>query len=390
VLLPALPLLALLLLTLLLGACGGGEDAPSAALTADRAANGNAASEPTDALAAAEPTAAEPTAAGAPAANGAQPPRSRTAVEAVSVQPEDFVVTGTYIGHLQPRERVELRSELDGVVERVLFDESQAVKQGSLLANISTEALRVRRDLAKAELKLAEATFVRESELNTRKLLSDAQLDQTRTRRDLARFALRLAEIELKKSLVTAPLDGTVKTRAVNVGEFLNKGQLIAEILDVRQVRAVIHVPEREVRFIQPGGPVGVTFDALPGARFDGAVRVVGLEADLKTRTFPVEVELDNRGGQLRAGMLARVEAPLQAYRDQVLVPRHAVLEREQGRYVYVAQDGAAVERRIETGASSGGNVQVLRGLAPGELLIVTGQQRLTPGEPVEVRQPAR
>ena len=135
---------------------------------------------------------------------------------------------------------------------------------------------------------------------------------------------------------------------------------------------------------------MSVTFDALPDARFDGTVRLVGLEADLKTRTFPVEVELDNSHGQLRAGMLARVEAPLREYQDQLLVPRHAVLEREQGRYVYVAQDGAAVERRIETGSSSGGNVQVLRGLEPGELLIVTGQQRLTPGEPVEVRPPAR
>jgi len=72
------------------------------------------------------------------------------------------------------------------------------------------------------------------------------------------------------------------------------------------------------------------------------------------------------------------------------MIPRYAVVQREQGQVVFVAQDGKAVERQIETGASSEGQLQVLKGLSPGELIVVTGQQKLTPGEPIEARPAAR
>lgn len=82
--------------------------------------------------------------------------------------------------------------------------------------------------------------------------------------------------------------------------------------------------------------------------------------------------------------MLARVNVALERYEKQLLVPRYAILERESGRIVFVAQDGKAQERPIEIGASADGQVQVLKGLTPGELLVVVGQQKLTPGEPVQ------
>lgn len=318
------------------------------------------------------------------AARQPAPDRTRTVVNVLRLQEQAFTLSATYIGHLLPRERVEMRSELDGVVERVQFDDGEPVQAGQLLANISTAQLRVRRDQARADLALASSTYERERSLHANKLLTDAQVEQSRTRRELAEYTLRLAEIELEKSSVNAPIAGTVKTRAVSRGEFVNKGQLIAEILDIGTVRALFNVPEREMRYLRPGRRVEVTLEALPGETFAGVVRLVGLEADLKTRTFPVEVEVDNAQARLRPGMLARVNVALERYEKQLLVPRYAILERENGRIVYVAQDGKAQERRIEIGASADGQVQVLKGLLPGELLIVVGQQKLTPGEPVQ------
>lgn len=313
----------------------------------------------------------------------------RTPVEVQEVRPRDFTLRATYIGYLLPEQRVQLRSEIEGVVERVLFDEGQQVRAEQLLVNISTRELTVRRDQAKAELTLARATYKRDRSLHAKRLVPDAQLEQSRTRRDQAVYALKLAELELEKSSVASPLDGTVKTRGVERGEFINKGQLIAEILDVSKVRALFNVPEREVRFLRPGRRVDVTFEALPDETDPGVVRLVGLEADTRTRTFPVEVELDNAHGRLRPGMLVRVRVALEHYADQLMVPRFAILERERERVVFVVQDGKARERLIRTGASSEGQVQVLDGLKSGDRVVVTGQQKLTPGEPVDPR-PAR
>lgn len=314
----------------------------------------------------------------------------RAVVEVKTLQPRDFTLTGTYVGYLVPNERVELRSEIEGVAESVRFDESDDVKRGQLLAEVSTAQLRVRRDQAKADLALAESNFKRESTLHAQKLLPDSQMEQTRTRLDQARLALKLAQIELNKSRVRSPINGTVKTRGVDPGEFLNKGQLVAEVLDVSKVRALLNVPEREVRHITPGRPVTVTFEALPDLERTGAVRTIGLEADLKSRTFPVEVELDNADRRLRPGMLARASVALQHFRNQVLVPRYAILEREQGPVVFVARDGIAEERPIKVGAGADGEVQVLSGLEPGEKLVVTGFQKLIPGEPIEVHRTGR
>jgi RND family efflux transporter MFP subunit len=373
-------LAALLALALLPVGCGRGEPVQGA-LTGDGKAAGAAgpAAQP-------EAGAAPP----APAAPAAVHGATRTPVETQAVQPQDFTLASTYIGYLLPEQRVELRSEIEGVAERVAFDEGQRVTAGQLLVNISTEEMTVRRDQAKADLALAQSTYLRDRSLHAKQLVTDAQLDQSRTRRDLADFALHLAQIQLGKSRVASPLAGTVKTRGVDPGEFLNKGQLIAEILDVSRLRALVSVPEREVRYLQPGRSVDVGIEALPGLSVPGRVRLVGLEADTQTRTFPVEVELDNAAGRLRPGMLARVRVALEQFHAQLMIPRYSILERERGRIVFVVQEGRAVERVIQTGASSEGKVQVLEGLSAGDQLVVTGQQRLTQGEPVDARPQAR
>lgn len=368
--------LVVLLAALLPAACDRKQDVKGAMTDSEQAAQ----------------TQAAPARAQATTPTGSPPAGTRTvtAVRVQKLKAQDFTLSATYIGYLLPQERVELRSEIEGAVERVLFDEGNRVMRGQLLTNIGTEQLQVRRNQAHADLSLAESNYLRDVNLHQKRLVTDAQLEQSRTRRDLARYGLELAEIELRKSQVTSPLGGVVKTRGINRGEFLNKGQLIAEILDISKVRARVDVPEREVRYLQIGRRVEVSFEALPGEKVTGSVRLVGLEADVKTRTFPVEVELNNSEARLRPGMLARVTVALEQYQNQLMIPRYAILERERGRVVFVAQDGKAVERNIETGASSEGQVQVLKGLSTGEQIVVVGQQKLTPGEPIDVRPSER
>lgn len=322
-----------------------------------------------------------------PTVPGALTADNRTFVEAMQVTERDFQVRAAYVGHLLPWERVVLRAEIEGVAEKVSFEESHRVANGEVLAHLSSAQREVQVGKARSDLKLAESAYNRVSDLYGKKLTPQAALDEAMNRRDVARYTLQLAEIELRKSMVKSPISGMIKERGVEPGEFLNKGQLIAEILDLSRLRVSFNVPEREFRFIAVGNPAKVTVDALPGRQFPGTVHRIGLEADLKSRTFEVEVALDNKGAILRPGMLSRVGMALAAHKAQLLVPRHAVLERENGRVLFLAQAGKAVERPITTGVSSGDEVQITGGLEAGEWVIVAGHRRLTPGEPIRMRR---
>ncbi len=306
-------------------------------------------------------------------------------VEVIRIRPQDFSLTATYIGHLLPWERVSLRAELDGMAESADFEEGDRVGPDKVLVNISTERLKVRRDLARSDHEFAKSKYLRDADLFKRSLIPSSRLDQTRNRRDVAKFTLRLAEIELEKSTVRSPISGIVKSKGVEPGEYVNKGQLLAEVLDISRLRARVDVPEGEIRHLARGKEVRLTLDALPGEEFSGIVKTVGLEADRSTRTFPVEVALENPRERLRPGMLTRVRVPLREYRNQVLIPRHAVLERERSRAVFVVRGGRALERTIRTGVASGGRLQVLDGLRSGDQVVVTGQQKLVHNEPVRI-----
>ena len=318
--------------------------------------------------------------------NASSLPRARGVnVEVMTLQPKDFTLTATYIGHLEPNQRVSLKSELEGLVEKVNFTEGQAVKANQVLVNISTKEQSVRRDQAGATLQLAKQNLTRDLELFDKNLIPQSKLDISTNTRDQARFSLQLAELGLRKSVVRTPLSGQVKIRNVDTGEFVNKGTLLAEILDISTVKAEVNVPEQDIRHMQTGRQVSVQVDALPDEVFTGRVQKLGVEADQASRSFPVEIAIANPKRALLPGMLARVKMRMGTYRNQILIPRHALLERSTGRVVYVARGNTAVEVSIETGANADGLMQVLQGLHAGDKLIVTGQQQLTTNDPITV-----
>jgi membrane fusion protein (multidrug efflux system) len=332
-----------------------------------------------------------PVSAAAQAAEAAAPPPlatpsvRRTNVEVLILAPQNLSVTSTYVGDLHPNERVVLRSEIDGLVERVLFDDGEAVKKGQLLANIATDQALVRRNQAKVNLELARATAERNQALFDKQLIPPQTLDDSRTALEVARLNVESAELEVRKSTIRSPIDGVVKTRHISAGEFAQKGGLIAEILDLNTLIAKIAVPEHEIVHFAKGKPMVVWLDALPGRMFPGAVSSIGPEADSKTRNFPVEVRVANTDGQLRAGMLARAKVDLISATRQIVIPRAAVLERERSRMVFVESGGLAKARTVALGAAVDDQVQVLAGLEAGERLIIAGQTRIRPDEPVLV-----
>ena len=118
---------------------------------------------------------------------------------------------------------------------------------------------------------------------------------------------------------------------------------------------------------------------------FSGEVKNIGLEADSNNRTFPVEIHVSNSERMLRPGMLARATFTKSIDDEQIVIPRHTILEKERGRVVYVFDQGKVFQRDIQVGLSQQDQVQVLQGLKNGELIVVEGQNKLSDGEEVNI-----
>ena len=311
--------------------------------------------------------------------------QKKTNVRIKQVNLESLSIQSTYVGYLLPNKRVLMRSEIDGVIEKIDFEEGDEITKGKRLVDISTKEHRLKLKIAITDSNLADINIKRDEKLAAQNLIPNAQLDQTKTRAESASLNKELAEISLNKSLISSPLKGTIKTRHIKVGEFVRKGDKLVEILDIDKIIVKVNIPEQEILSIQVGQNVEVALYIMEKKTFLGRVKNIGLEADSSNRTFPVEISVDNKERQLRAGMLARATFTKSVDQDQIVIPRHTVLERDQGRVVYVFEDGKAFRRDITIGLSQLDHVQVVQGLNKGELIVVEGHTKLTDGEEVNV-----
>ena len=311
--------------------------------------------------------------------------KKKTNVRLKEIEPGSLKIQTTYVGSLLPNQRVLMRSQIDGVIENINFEEGDEIAKEKRLIDISTKELQLKLKIAIADSNLADINIKRDEKLASSNLISSSQLDQTRTRAESARLNKELARISLKKSLISSPLDGTVKTRYVKVGEFVRKGDKLVEILDLSRVIVKVNIPELEILEIKIGQKVEVALYIMEEIIFSGEVKNIGLEADSNNRTFPVEIHVSNSERMLRPGMLARATFTKSIDDEQIVIPRHTILEKERGRVVYVFDKGKVFQRDIQVGLSQQDQVQVLQGLKKGELIVVEGHNKLSDEEEVNV-----
>ena len=311
--------------------------------------------------------------------------KKKTNVRLKEIKPETLKIQTTYVGSLLPNQRVLMRSQIDGVIENINFEEGDEITKEKKLIDISTKELQLKLKIAIADSNLADINIKRDEKLASSNLISSSQLDQTRTRAESARLNKELARISLKKSLISSPLDGTVKTRHVKVGEFVRKGDKLVEILDLSRVIVKVNIPELEILEIKIGQKVEIALYIMEEIIFSGEVKNIGLEADSNNRTFPVEIHVSNSERMLRPGMLARSTFTKSIDDEQIVIPRHTILEKERGRVVYVFDKGKVFQRDIQVGLSQKDQVQVIKGLKKGELIVVEGHNKLSDGEEVNV-----
>jgi len=329
-------------------------------------------------------SAARPPGAPGPGGSG-QPP---VAVVAAPVRLERLSFEIEALGTAHANESIEVTAKVANQVTAVRFAEGQQVRRGDVLVEL--DGAQARADLAVAEAALAESRsqYQRSRELYTTKVLSDAQIEQIEATYKANEARVAAARSRLGDTVVRAPFPGRVGLRRVSVGSLISPGTLITTLDDASTIKLDFTIPETFLAAVHPGLEIAARSVAYPDASFTGRVASVDSRVDPATRSVTVRALLPNPEGLLKPGMFINVRLSRGAV-DALLVPEHALVPEQGDVFVFVVQDGAAAKRRVRIGERRVGDVQVVEGLAAGELVVTEGTQKLRDGAPVRMLEAA-
>ena len=194
-----------------------------------------------------------------------------------------------------------------------------------------------------------------------------------------AEAELARAQESLADTKVRAPFAGVISEKTVTLGEQVSPGKVLFRLADLNVVKLQLRIPPDDIEFIRRGTIADITVSVSPQA-FQGRVAYIGPRADDETRSFPVEVLVENRGPtRLLPGMFARAKIPVRTYPNAILVPRSSVLTDSGKPSVFVAnpEQRTAERRSVTITRTFGSRYLIAEGLEPGDLLVISGQALL-------------
>lgn len=307
-------------------------------------------------------------------------------VSVITIKPTPVKDVLVLPGETEAWQDVRLASEIDGIVEWIDPKEGQAVREGQLIATIEVSALKAALDHAEASFNLADKLYQRRKLLSERKVIAREELDRSLNERTLALSNLRRAKVEYERGFLHSPINGLVNYLYVDIGEFVDRGEPVADLLNVDKIKINVNVPELDVRYLRVGQQAMVTVDAFPGRRLTGTIDFVPYKADPATKTFQVRVLIDNPRRKIRPGMITRVAFLRRIIPDALVIPLFALVDKGGERIVFVEKDGIAYARTVSIGVIEGDRIQITQGLEAGDQVIVSGQTEVEEGMQVQVQ----
>ena len=318
---------------------------------------------------------------------------STTTVITMNLNEEDNVM-----GMIYSRSSPEIAAEVSGRVISVIADIGDVVEKGQVLAQIASEKYDLQLAQSKAEIARLSALLVnqeldlkRAEKLFKDNLVSEEMVDRTRAefnalseQINAANAQLRNSERLIEETEIKAPIKTKVAAKHIDIGDFVQNGMIVYELVDTKNLRVGLSFPEYQSLKLKKGLKVFLTTPTSIDENVETVIKEIKPNVNSNNRSITAIVDFDNPGSWV-PGASTQARIILSTYQDALVLPQLAVVRRSVGDAVYLIQNDTAVEQQVDTGIEKDGLVHIKSGLKKGDIVALDGAGFLTNGTQIKI-----
>lgn len=304
-------------------------------------------------------------------------------VAVMPIQPKNFKHFVEAQGIVTSKNIVQVTPQMGGAITSILIVEGQAVKKGQLVATIDNSVMKESLVEIKTQLDLATTIYNKQKALWDQQIGTEVQFLQAKANKESLEKRIATMETQLAMTKVYAPISGTVEKVIQKSGEMGMPGGPIAQIVNVGDLKIMAKIADTYVGSVKRGDAISVKFPDI-NKELNTRISLVNALIDPTSRTFGIEAGIPNLGGSLKPNQVAIININDLSKSNALVVNQNIIQKTEMGDIVYVAvtENGKKVakSKKVKTGISYNGDVEILEGLTSGEMIITQGYQDLVDG----------
>jgi len=302
-------------------------------------------------------------------------------------------------GVVEPERIVEVYSRLSAYVKNIIKEEGDYVRTNDVLAQlddkeiqISYQQSKIQLEQAKLSLEEAEANFNRSQELIKKDLISEQEYQTTESAYNQRKLdydnrmeSFKNLQLQLDWTKIRALSDGYITERLIEVGSKVNQNQQVYTIEDFSPLLIRVYVPSSDAIKLETGMTAEVTTTVLEGKVYMGDIKLINPRIDSQTGTIKVTIEVFDDTFQLKPGMFVEVKIIIGMKENILVIPRKAILFKQNKTFVFVMDQGRVSQREVTLGLTEEDEVEITEGLNEGEVIVTVGVEALKDGQQVRV-----
>lgn len=301
------------------------------------------------------------------------------------VKGQDFSNTISLSGSIEANEQIDIRSEVSGIVETIAFTEGSAVNKGQVLFKVNDIELRAQLAQAKTKESLAYENERRAKLLLQKEAISQEEYDIANADYRTAKAQTQLIQAQIGKTTVRAPFSGKIGLRSISPGTYVTPATLIAKLVSTNPLKITFSIPEKYATEISKNNTITFT---VPNVKETFTAKIYALEPAIEatTRTLQIRALTDNSNGKLLPGTFANIELPLKNIKDAIIIPTEAIVPIQDGKKVFIANNGKAKEVKVETLTRTDKAVVITSGLKIGDTVLTSGVMSLKDEADIKIK----
>lgn len=293
-------------------------------------------------------------------------------------------------GNVNAEKHVLVSPEINGQIEKIYVSEGEKVKKGTLLISLNTKVIKSNIEEVKTGLEFARKVFIKQNELWEQNIGSEIEYLNAKNAKESTENRLKTLKTQLEMARIRAPFSGFIEKISGKEGEMASPGMPILEIVNLSEMKIYADVSEKYLANINEGDTTIVRFPSLPGMEIEVPVYRTGNVIDRNSRTFTIELKINNLDNQLKPNLMATVMLNDFSKDSALVVPSNIIKKDIQGEYLYLAvntgESTIAQKIYIDTGLSYKDKTMITGGVKDGDKVIIAGYTEVSDGVKINIK----